>query len=193
MNRFAMIAGACALVFAGAAAAGSDKQQHSMKGHEDAADKSATSEPYSDRMFFTKAASGGLAEVDAGKLASTKGNSKDVRGFGQKMVTDHSKNNAELKQLAAKKNVTLPSAPDAKHQQMVAELQSLSGDAFDRKYSDDMVKGHEEMAALLEQASKQTKDADVRAFAEKTLKAVHQHHEMAEQMQKTEMAEAATD
>lgn len=44
-----------------------------------------------------------MAEVDAGKLASTKGNSDDVRDFGKKMVDDHSGNNAELKQLAAKK------------------------------------------------------------------------------------------
>lgn len=172
MNRLATIAAACALALAGSV---------------QAADTDTT---YSDQMFFTNAAIGGMAEVDAGKLASAKGNSKDVRGFGQKMVSEHSKNNDELKQLAAKKNVQLPATTDAKHQEMLAKLQGLSGDAFDREYAADMVKGHEQMAALLERAARESKDADVRMFATDTLAAVHMHHQLAVDLQQTEMAEA---
>src|SRR5205085_5131871 len=142
-----------------------------------------------DAMFFSKAAAGGLAEVEAGKLAQSKGNSDDVRNFGQKMVTDHGKNNAELKALAAKKNVTLPAKTDAEHQQMLDKLAGMTGDEFDRAYSDEMVKGHEKMSALLEQAAQQSKDPDIRMFATNTNKVVHQHHEKAEKMHKAEMAE----
>jgi len=180
MKRFATIAAACALVLAGAAAAGTDKPTGTT----------SAEAPYSDAMFFAQAAAGGMAEVDAGKLATSKGNSTDVRGFGQKMITDHTKKNAELAALAAKKGVTLPSATDAAHQQMLDELKSLSGDAFDLCYADDMVKGHEKMAALMEQAARDSKDADIRMFATDTLKAVHAHHALAENLQRTEMAEA---
>lgn len=173
MNKLATIAAACALALAGTV---------------QAAD--ATDTAYSDQMFFTKAAIGGMAEVDAGKLASAKGNSKDVRGFGDKMVADHSKKNDELKQLAAQKHMQLPATTDAKHQEMLAKLKGLSGDAFDREYAADMVKGHEDMAALLERAARESKDPDVRKFATDTLTAVHMHHQLAVDLQQTEMAEA---
>lgn len=201
MNRIATIAAACALVFAGTAV-GNEKQGDSHQGmhHETGASASADAAAsadaqmaYSDETFMMKAASGGMAEVSAGKLASAKGNSDDVRQFGQKMVDDHTKNNAELKQLASKKGVDLPAAPDAKHQQAVAKLQSMTGDEFDRAYSAQMVKDHAEMEALLTRATKESKDADVKAFAQKTLAAVQQHHMMAEKLERTEMAEATND
>ena len=56
-----------------------------------------------DQSFFNKAAEGGLAEVDAGKLAQSKGASKEVRDFGAMMVADHSKANEKLRGVAARK------------------------------------------------------------------------------------------
>jgi len=43
-----------------------------------------------DKMFLHKASMGGFAEVQLGQLAAQKGNSDEVRKFGQKMVDDHS-------------------------------------------------------------------------------------------------------
>ena len=44
-----------------------------------------------------KAAKGGMMEVAMGKLAEQNGQSEDVKSFGKRMVTDHSKANDELK------------------------------------------------------------------------------------------------
>ena len=49
-----------------------------------------------------KAAKGGMMEVAMGKLAEQNGQSDDVKSFGKRMVTDHSKANDELKSIAAK-------------------------------------------------------------------------------------------
>ena len=56
-----------------------------------------------DKMFMKKAAKGGMMEVAMGKLASEQGQSADVKKFGTRMVTDHSKANDELKSIAEKK------------------------------------------------------------------------------------------
>ncbi len=61
------------------------------------------------------AASGGLYEVEAGKLATQKASSEDVKKFGQRMADDHSKANDELMQLADMKGVTPPKQMDKKH------------------------------------------------------------------------------
>src|SRR5688500_14725755 len=62
----------------------------------------------SDAEFVTAAASGGMLEVELGKVASQKGAAAEVKKFGDHMVTDHSKANTELKSLAGKKNWTIP-------------------------------------------------------------------------------------
>ena len=56
-----------------------------------------------DKTFMKKAAKGGMMEVAMGKLADQNGQSEDVKSFGKRMVTDHSKANEELKSIAEKK------------------------------------------------------------------------------------------
>jgi putative membrane protein len=127
--------------------------------------------------FMTDAASGGMAEVELGKMASTKAQNAEVKKFAQMMVTDHGKANDELKALAAKKNVTLPTAPIAKHQSVIQKLQGLSGAQFDEAYVEDMVEDHEKDVAEFEKQSQSNPDADVKAFAAKTLPTLKKHLE----------------
>src|SRR5581483_6887445 len=61
----------------------------------------------SDQEFFAKAAASGLGEVNAGQMAQAQGSTDQVKTFGRQMMRDHGKANAELKQLAASKGVTL--------------------------------------------------------------------------------------
>lgn len=63
-----------------------------------------------DKKFLKDAATGGLMEVEPGKLAAQKGWSDAVKQFGQKMVDDHSKANKELKQVASKDSIKVPDA-----------------------------------------------------------------------------------
>src|SRR3954451_18364010 len=84
-----------------------------------------------DNTFIMKAAQGGMAEVELGKLAQANASSDAVKQFGQRMVDDHSKANDELKRIAADKGVTLPSGPDAKSQATKDRLSKLTGKEFD--------------------------------------------------------------
>ena len=56
------------------------------------------------------AAKGGMMEVEWGKLAAQSGQNADVKKFGNRMVTDHSKANSELMALAKEEGVALPGA-----------------------------------------------------------------------------------
>lgn len=133
-----------------------------------------------DSAFMKKSAIGGMAEVELGKLAQQKGASEQVKEFGAHMVNEHSNANAELKQLAAAKGVVLPTALDDKHQKIVDRLQKLSGEEFDRAYMKEMVSDHKKDVAEFQKQSKNGKDAEVKAFAAKTLPTLEKHYKMAQ-------------
>ena len=130
--------------------------------------------------FIPKAANGGMTEVELGKLAEEKGGSDEVKDFGKQMVKDHSKANDELKEVAGKMNVMVPDKLDAKHQAMITKMQALSGPAFDKAYVNGMVKAHKEDIALFENADKEVKNEDLKAFIEKTIPVMKEHLSMIE-------------
>lgn len=133
--------------------------------------------------FMLKAAQGGIAEVELGRLASTKAQSADVKKFAQTMVQDHTNANTELKSIATKKNMMPPTDTDAEHKTVMTRLQNLSGAEFDRAYMDAMVADHEKTIALFEAGSEIGTDADIKTFAAKTLPKLRTHLEMAQQIQ----------
>jgi len=135
-----------------------------------------------DLAFMNDAAPGGMAEVELGKMAAKQASSNDVKEFGQKMVEDHSKANDELKQLAAQKKVVLPPDVMPAHKQLMEKLSKLSGADFDKEYVKAMVEAHEKDVAAFENVSKTAADADVKAFATKTLPTLKMHLEMIKAM-----------
>ncbi len=149
-----------------------------------ATNASATAMDPADSDFMMKAAQGGLAEVDMGYMASSKATNADVKKFGDRMVTDHSKANDELKQLAATKGVTLPTTVSDDEKKDMDAMSAKSGKDFDKGYIDDMVQDHEKDVAEFEKASKEAKDADLKAWAAKTLPTLQKHLEMAKEAQK---------
>jgi len=132
--------------------------------------------------FVKEAAVGGMAEVELGKLAKDKGDSDTVKQFGQKMVDDHSKANDELKSLAKKKNIDLPTSLDAKHQAVVDRLSKLSGADFDRAYSTEMVKDHQEDVKEFQKEANSGTDSDIKNFASSTLPTLQEHLKMAREL-----------
>jgi putative membrane protein len=131
-----------------------------------------------DREFMTKAAIGGMAEVELGRMAAQKASNSDVKTFGKHMVDDHSKANDELKQLASQKGVTLPTEVDAKHKETMDRLSKLSGAAFDNAYVSEMVRDHTEDVSEFEKEASQGQNSDVKAWAAKTLPTLRSHLEM---------------
>ena len=137
-----------------------------------------------DRKFMVQAAEGGLAEVEMGRLAVEKASSPDVKSFGQHMVDDHTRANADLTQLAGKKGVTLPSEVGAKEKALEKKLSTLSGDAFDRAYVAAMLKDHKADVAEFESKALHAKDPDVAAFASRTLPTLREHLERVQGLSK---------
>jgi putative membrane protein len=132
-----------------------------------------------DATFMQRAAISSMAEVIHGKQATANGANAEVTKFGQRMVDDHTKANEELKALASKQGASLPAELDQKHQAMQQKLEKMKGAEFDRAYMQHMVQAHKEAVTLFQTEAKSGKDAETRAWAEKTLPTLQEHLKMA--------------
>jgi len=133
--------------------------------------------------FWTTAAQGGTAEVELGKIAQTKAANTEVKNFARMMVEEHTKANNELKSLAAKRSITLPTTMNSGNQSTLTELQNLVGAEFDREYVTAMVDNHEADVQLFESQAADDSDPDAKAFAAKTLPTLKKHLDMIKAIQ----------
>jgi putative membrane protein len=139
----------------------------------------ASSLSSSDQIFAKKAAQGGMAEVQLGRLATNKASSQKVKDFGQKMVDDHSKANEQLKSIASRQNIHLPSALSGKDQTLYNRLSTLSGAEFDKAYMGAMVKDHQTDISEFQAEANSGRNSALKNFAASTLPTLQQHLSLA--------------
>lgn len=132
-----------------------------------------------EKKFLTESASGGLMEVQLGQMAQQKAQARDVKNFGNRMLTDHAKANDELKKLIDRKDASLPVALAPRHKKTVDKFSQLTGADFDKKYMNEMVKDHAEDVATFKKAGQAAIDQDLKSWIEKTLPVLEQHLEQA--------------
>ena len=124
-----------------------------------------------DKRFMNEAAEGGMMEVAGGKMAAQNAKHPEVKKFGNRMVTDHSKANSELMAIASAKGVKLPAAKSAPKWKN------------DKEYVDMMVKDHEkDLSDFRAEASGGT-DPDLKKFANNTSKVIEKHLQMIKDIQ----------
>jgi putative membrane protein len=137
-----------------------------------------------DKTFVKAAYEDGLAEVRLAEIGQAKASSADVKAFAAQMATDHAAANAEIKALAELKKVELPNAPAAGTDRKANFLDSKAGTEFDKSFVETMVVDHKKAVIDFEKTALGAKDADVKAFATKTVPTLKSHLAMAEELQK---------
>jgi putative membrane protein len=135
-----------------------------------------------DKSFFEKAGKSGTDEVAISQGASERLNNPQVKDFAQTMISDHTAANAQLMTLASSKGVMLP--PMDKEAMKLQESWSKRTKGVDQDYLSKMVSDHEDAVKLFTKATK-SEDADVAAFAQKTLPTLQHHLMMAQDLQKS--------
>jgi putative membrane protein len=137
-----------------------------------------------DKQFLTNASQGNYDEIQLGKLAGQKATNPDVKAFGRRMVTDHTKLAQKMKPFATEWGLSAPTglSPDA--QKEYDDLQGLSGADFDKKYIDDMVTDHTKDLDAFTNEVNDTHDAKFKAAVEQGKSVVAAHKNMAYDLKK---------
>jgi len=136
--------------------------------------------------FVTDAAMSNLYEIEAGKLASEKGQSEAVKAFGRQMVEAHSKASEELKTVVEAENlkVELPAKLGKRQRGMIDTLNKVKPAAFDKVYAKQQQKVHKRAAELFDDYAEAGDNPALKHFAANMLPMIKQNREQAETLLK---------
>jgi len=134
--------------------------------------------------FLKKVTNSGMAEVQLAKLAQQKATIDAVKNFAAMLERDHTAVNQQVKSLADQRSVAIPSTISDDKQKMYADMEKMTGKAFDKDYISMMVKSHNDGISLFEDTRANASDIDVKNFADKTLPALKMHLDSAKAIQK---------
>ena len=110
----------------------------------------AAAQAPSDAQIASIVVTANQVDIDAGKLAESKGHAADVKAFGKQMVTDHSGVNKQAVALVTKLKVKPQDNPTSRSLKKqgsdnLKSLKALKGAAFDKAYVDHEVVYHEQV------------------------------------------------
>jgi len=135
-----------------------------------------------DTTWVTDVAQDGMAEVELARVAAQKAQNPEVKRFAQRMLSDHTKANAELKQLATTKSITLPAQVKPEQKDAHDRLAKMSGAEFDREYMSIMVSDHDKAVTAFQEESQDGSDPELKAWATKTLPTLQEHQRLAREI-----------
>src|SRR5689334_25325739 len=128
-------------------------------------------------------------DIDAGKLAESRGSNAEVKAFGKRMVTDHTGVNKEATALVKKLGVKPEDNPTSESlnkggEENLAALKKLKGAEFDKAYIDHEVAYHQQVLDAIDKVLvPNAKNEELKALIEKVRPAIQEHLDHAKHLQ----------
>lgn len=148
-----------------------DNAQHVMSSSDD--DKTIPSSSDTSTMsmadFSKEAALNSMMEVQLGNIAVKNGGNERIKNFGKMVIVDYTKINDDLKYLALKKNVTLPTSITDDQQKNIDTLSKQIGKDFDKYYVSKMIKDQEAYITVFKTAGIKISDDGYKSFISNAL------------------------
>jgi putative membrane protein len=124
--------------------------------------------PGADVAFVQQALQDQLAEIELSKLAQNNSTNPAVINFAKATARDENQASQLLRELAAKKGISVSPLPDAEHAAMAKILGCKSGTQLDAYYAEDMTRIDDKVIQLY-QAQSVDKDRDIASYAQSAL------------------------
>lgn len=137
--------------------------------------------PSPEAMVMQAVANSNCFEIESSQAALQKGATGNLGSFTRRMISDHTRAQQQLRQLAQKKGFAVPNNAGTANTLVLMNASRLSGTRFQQAYINAQVAGHGDTIKFLQEAGRSS-DADVKAWAQATLKAVQTHLDMAKKL-----------
>jgi len=149
----------------------------------------ASAQSINDAQIASIVVTANQVDIDAGKLAETKGSNAEVKAFGKQMVTDHTGVNKQAVDLVTKLKVTPEDNATSKALKSggddnLKSLRTLKGRAFDKAYVDHEVVYHQQVLDAVDKTLiPNAKNDELKALLVKVRPAFVAHLEHAKMVQ----------
>src|ERR1700741_3947712 len=130
-----------------------DQREDPKEVAEDHNDAKFEGDKEKDASFLVDAASLSMEELQLSELAAARATNAQVKDLANMIHMDHKKSLDELRALAMKKSVTLPTSLTADGQDHYNKLSEKTGADFDKKFCTMMTDGHKDAIQKFEDAS----------------------------------------
>ena len=143
----------------------------------------------SDAQIASIVVTANQVDIDAGKLAASRGSNQQIKKFGEQMVTDHTAVNKQATALVTRLQVTpqdnsTSQSLKAGGEKNVASLKSRHGAEFDKAYIDNEVRYHQAVIEAIDNTLvPSAHDAELKALLVKVRPAFVAHLEHAKMIQ----------
>ncbi|SRR6266566_9249382 len=157
-----------------------------------AAQKQAEDAKMTDERLVTILHDTNKEEIAAGRLAQQKGNSAEIKSYGEKLVTDHTKADEQVMAAASKAGVKPnPSSLSAHDKEMMRtekrkldQMKRLSGSEFDKAFAQEMSRDHDQMISMLRDAKNHV-SAPMKELVDNTIPVLEEHKDLADKAEKS--------
>ena len=136
-----------------------------------------------DIEFANQATIGGLMEIQSAENALKRNLTAEEQTFVKQLIADHTKANDELATIAKTKSVTLPISLGADEQERLTKMSGIKDKDFNEEFLEHQITCHKKAIDLFEDEVNDGKDAELKAFAVKTLPHLKAHLETAKRLE----------
>ena len=121
-------------------------------------------------------------EIEMGKLAQEKGQSKDVKNYGKTLVTDHTAADKKVMALAKQEKIDLTAAMPPMTDDNMALLKTAVGTEFDKVFARVMLEDHTKDVNEAKAARDATTDPKLKSLLTSTIPVLEKHRETAQKL-----------
>lgn len=114
---------------------------------------------------LAKANMDNLYEIILADKSTINSYNEEVKDLSELLKKAHTRMNAELQELAMKKNITIPAALTKQEERGIEVVSKKSGFDYDQDYLDQVKSKHEQAIKDYQKMADRTEDADIKEFA----------------------------
>jgi predicted outer membrane protein len=134
-----------------------------------------------DRSLLENVRRANLWEGDvASVLGMEKGTTQEVKDAGKEMNRGHAQLEKNLRPIASKLNVPLPSEPNADQKDWIRQMEAANGTGFDKVWVDLLRAAHGKIFSVIASVRANTRNSLIREYAEQANEAVKTHMQVLE-------------
>jgi putative membrane protein len=131
-----------------------------------------------DRDFITDQIESDMAEIRIAQLAQQKATSAEIKQIAKTLEADHTASLNQIKDLASRKGVTVPTEEDNDGKDLYNNLNEKTGANFDREWTEKVMDKHDKAIKKFQDKTEDNNaDADLKAWAAGVLPKLRTHHD----------------